>query len=263
MGEAKIKGEQKALIESIKRKHEAAIEAVHHGYLHAIACGQDLIKAKRLYGRDKKWNAWRSAYLPFISERTDRLYRSLASKANQAKIEEALESDRQRVAALTLRKAVVILSGKDPDAEYETRKQKRELERAAAQQARRPASSPEVHTPSPAAGIMSGESLVKDANPQTEEPPPERRPLELAAELAITEPRQLSNLIKSEIWPEEKRQALRRELGVAVDLSVWSDDQIIDVISKIEVKRRAKLVDRLMEAVKDEIAAKKREPAYA
>jgi hypothetical protein len=255
MGEAKLKGEQKALIESIKRKHEAAIEAVHHGYLHAIACGQDLIKAKQLYGRDQKWNGWRSAYLPFISERTDRLYRSLASKANQTKIEEALESDRQRVAALTLRKAVVILSGKDPDAEYEARKQQRELERAAAQP---PPASEETTTPSPAAGILNAREIVNDANPQTEE----RRPLELAAELANTEPAQLGNLIKSDIWPEEKRQQLRRELAVAVDLSAWSDEQIIDVISKIEVKRRASIVNRLMEAVQDEIAAK-REPAYA
>jgi hypothetical protein len=98
----KRQGRLADLAQRIRAEHEAVIAAVKSGIQHAMAAGDLLIEVKAKVNHGE-WQPWLKKHCAF-SERTAQLYMRWAE--NHA----AIEAKAQRVADLTLREAIKVIS---------------------------------------------------------------------------------------------------------------------------------------------------------
>lgn len=100
--QAKPKSQLANLAQRIQAEHQAVIAAVRSTAEHAMAAGDLLIEAKAKVNHGG-WQLWLKEHCAF-SERTAQLYMRLAGNRT------AIESKAQRVADLTLREAIKVIS---------------------------------------------------------------------------------------------------------------------------------------------------------
>jgi hypothetical protein len=219
----RVKPVSAGMIKLINDEHEAVSDAVYQGYVHAIKCGTHLIEAKEIVTRRKEiWKDWLAEHCPDIPERTDRLYRRLADEENQKKIEDMLDCDRQRVAALSIRSATALLKETKPDEEEED-----QTTEEAQQQPQQPPASELPSEPrptlTPTPSTMTAADVAKPYTPPSEEPDL-LDSIRLPALLATAEAETVFNHVK--LWPEEKIKKLGNM--IALYLKAQAQQQKVD-----------------------------------